>query len=252
MYTEVAVGIDGTDAARDALALALTLAAGSAHLALAHVRTLEAPSRRGDAAARAAATREDSLQLLSAERERAVVRAEILSVLAADVGSGLHDVAESRGADLLVVGSCHRAAVGRVLVGDAARAVINRAPCAVAVAPHGYRTRAKALEVIGVAYDESVQSKVALAHARALSEQTGARVEVCQVVQPGTYGQELTTFSETVDLLICGSRRSGMIRRVALGSITGYLTRRCACPLLITTAMIPEPACITPDRLATA
>jgi nucleotide-binding universal stress UspA family protein len=291
MYTDVAVGIDGTDAGRDALALALTLAPGAAHLALAHVRVLEAPALRGDSAAFAVKTREDSVQLLSAERDRAAVRAELLNVLAADVGSGLHDVAESRGADLLVVGSSQRSAVGRVLVGETARAVINRAPCAVAVAPHGYRMRVKTLEVIGVAYDDSAQSEVALAHAQALSAQTGARVVARQVVEPkanpvgvfaapppvdaerdsgragesvgilgggdmtvvvGTSGRELTTFSETVDVLICGSRHSGMIRRVALGSTTDYLTRRCACPLIITTAMIREPAGITPVRLARA
>ena len=292
MYSDVVVGIDGTDAGRDALAVAQTLSPGARHLALAHVRVLEAHPLRGDKPAFAAQAREGSLRLLSAERARAAASAEILSVLAPDVGSGLHDVAESRGADLLVVGSCHRSAVGRVLIGDDTQAVLHRAPCAVAVAPPGYRTRAKPLEVIGVAYDDSAQSRAALAHARALSHQTGATVVARHVVQlevygagglappvvtdaegdmararerlghlgdaevsvvVGTRGEELAAFSETVDVLICGSRRNGIVRRVALGSTSDYLSRHCACPLIVTTGAVQEPAAaVTADRMATA
>jgi nucleotide-binding universal stress UspA family protein len=263
MYADVVIGMDRTDARRDALALAQTLAQGSSQLALAHVRVLEAPALRGANALSAARTHRDSIQLLSAERERAAPAAEILSVLAPDVGSGLRDVAESRGADLLVVGSCRRAATGRVLVGDDSRAVLVGAPCAVAVAPWGYRERAKAIEVIGVAYDDSAQSGAALALACSLSLQTGARVVARHVIAPGVAdgeaetararerlgylgdaevsvavggsGENLAAFSETVDLLICGSRTNGIVRRTALGGTTDYLSRHCACPLLITT-----------------
>jgi nucleotide-binding universal stress UspA family protein len=290
MYTEVVVGIDGTDAGRDALVLALTVASGSMQLILAHVRVLEAPARGGSSAAFAAQTREDSIQLLSAERERAGAPAEILSVLASSVGSGLHDVAESRGAGLLVVGSCHRSAVGRVLTGDDTRAVLHRAPCAVAVAPRQYRDRVKPLEVIGVAYDGSAHGKVALAHARALAQETGARVVARHVAQLKVYGagifaapvpdveeaaacaaqklgdlgdvelsvcvgasgEELAVFSESVDVLICGSRHNGIVKRVALGSTSDYLGRHCACPLIITTAAVQEPGTSAKlDRLAT-
>jgi nucleotide-binding universal stress UspA family protein len=292
MYADVLVGIDGTGAGRDALALAQTLAPRSGHLTLAHVRVLETPGRHGDNSALEARTRKDSIGLLSAARERAAVAAEILSVLAPNIGSGLHDVAESRGADLLVVGSCRRSAIGRILVGDNTREVLHGAPCAVAVAPCGYRKRAKTVEVIGVAYDDSVQSNVALAHARALSLQTGAKVVARRVIQLnvhraggfpaplvgdvegemarareklghlgdadvsialGTSGEELAAFSETVDLLFCGSRDNGIVRRVVLGSTSDHLSRHCACPLIITTAAVPALACtVTPDRLATA
>ena len=256
MYTDVVVGIDGTDAGRDALAVAHTLAPSVVHLALAHVRVLEAPALRGGDPSSEAQTREDSIQLLSAERRRAAAAAaaaETLSVLAPDVGSGLHDVAESRGADLLVIGGCHRSAIGRVLAGDDTRAVLQRAPCAVAVAPRGYRLRAKPLEIIGVADDDSAQSQVALAHARALSRETGARVVARRCVGIGTSGEELTAFSGTVDLLICGSRRHGIVRRVALGATSDYLSRHCACPLIITTAAVRDTgSSLTPGRLATA
>jgi Universal stress protein family len=55
--------------------------------------------------------------------------------VAASVGHGLHDVAEDRTADLIVAGGCHRSAIGRVLIGDDARSVVQHAPCAVAIAP---------------------------------------------------------------------------------------------------------------------
>ena len=292
MYADAVIGIEGTDAGRDALALAQTLAPGSIHLALAHVRVLAAPALRGHSSAFAARTREDSIQLLSAVQERALAATEILSVLAPDVAAGLHDVAESRGADLLVIGSSRRSAIGRVLVGADTRAVLDRAPCAVAVAPRGYRRRVKTIEVIGVAYDDSAQSNMALAHARALSLQTGAKVVAHHVIQlnasrvgvfpmppvtdvagemahareqlgclgdaevsvaVGRSGAELAGFSERVDLLICGSRDRGIVRRVALGSTSDYLSRHCACPLIITTAAVPGLALsVAPDRLSTA
>ena len=43
MYTNVVAGIDGTDAGRDVLAVAETLAPSLKELALVHVRVLEAP-----------------------------------------------------------------------------------------------------------------------------------------------------------------------------------------------------------------
>jgi nucleotide-binding universal stress UspA family protein len=276
MYTDVVVGIDGTDTGRDALALAQALAPRSTHLTLAHVRELGATALQGDQGATfTARPREESIGLLSDERGRAGSTGEILSVLAPDVGSGLHDVAESRGAELLVIGSCRRAAIGRLLVGHDTQAVVDRSPCAVAVAPRGYRTPVETVTVIGVAYDDAAQSAMALEYAGRLSAETGARVIAQHVIQPdlqivgvgspravadaddeiasareqiphlgdagvtvavSTSGETLAAFSETIDVLICGSRSNGIFRRVALGSTSNYLLRHCACPLIITTA----------------
>ncbi len=280
MYTNVVVGIDGTGAGRDVLAVAETLAPSRKALALVHVRVLEAPAQRGYIAAFDAETREKSVQLLKAEQQRSAPAAETLSVLAPDVGTGLHDVAESRGADLLVVGSCHRSAIGRVLAGDDTHAALHQAPCAVAVAPRGYHESVKRPELIGVAYDGSPHSEVALAHARALANETGGRVLARHVIQLKVYAaggwapavvedaeaqvarareqlgelsdvdlgvaigataEELAAFSETVDVLVCGSRHNGIVKRVALGSTSDFLARDCACPLIITPAAVQKP-----------
>jgi hypothetical protein len=97
---------------------------------------------------------------------------------------------------------------------------------------------------------------MALACARRLSSETGARVAARHVLPLNRHrvGETLAAFSETVDLLICGSRSKGIVRRVALGSTSDYLSRHCACPLIITTAAVQEPIspADAPDRLATA
>ena len=45
----------------------------------------------------------------------------------------------------------------------------------------------------------------------------------------------LLALARDVDLLVCGSRRAGLLRRLALGSMSDYLTRHVAVPLLIPT-----------------
>jgi len=280
MYTNVVVGIDGTDAGRDVLAVAETLAPSLKELALVHVRVLEAPAPPRYGAAFDAETRDKSVRLLRAEQQRSAPAAETFSVLGPDVGTGLRDAAESRGADLLVVGSCHRSSVGRVLAGDNTRAAVHRAPCAAAVAPRGYHECVKRPGLIGVAYDGSPHSEVALAHARALAKEMGAGVLARHVVQLKVYGaggwapavvedpdaqialarehlgelgdvdlgvvigalgEELAAFSETVDVLVCGSRHNGIVRRVVLGTTSDFLVRDCACPLIITPAAVQTP-----------
>jgi universal stress protein family protein len=44
----------------------------------------------------------------------------------------------------------------------------------------------------------------------------------------------LKGLSREVDLLVCGSRRAGALRRLATGSTSEYLTRHVEVPLLIT------------------
>jgi nucleotide-binding universal stress UspA family protein len=188
MYENVVVGIDGLSGGRDAVALAATLAANGA-LSFAHVRVIAAVPSRGSPGVYDAAEHDRSLELLQRERDSSASEIETatVSVAATSVGAGLHDVAESRGADLIVVGSCHRSAVGRVLAGDDARSVLHHAPCAVAVAPAGYADGPRPTETIAVAYDGSAESQVALAHATLLAADVGAKLTVRNVVEPRVY-----------------------------------------------------------------
>jgi nucleotide-binding universal stress UspA family protein len=72
-------------------------------------------------------------------------------------------VARSEGAVAIVIGACHRGAFGKVLLGSVGRSLLHGAPCAVAVAPIGYRRRTDAdRDSIAVAFDGSPESWAAL------------------------------------------------------------------------------------------
>jgi nucleotide-binding universal stress UspA family protein len=188
-------------------------------------------------------------------------------------GRGLHKQAEEQNTDLLVVGSRSHGAFGRVMLGDDTRAALNGAPCAVAVAPRRLRRGPHPIDKVGVGYNASPESKVALAVAHELAAQTAASVHALEVVwipsaaytglMPptigesidvmlqqaksrmkalpdvegyaiyGLTGEELAVFGNAVDILIVGSRDYGPMRRQVIGSTSAYLQRHARCPLLV-------------------
>ena len=273
MFRNVLIGVDGSPTGRDAVALAVALAEPDARLTLVHVYGGALTPGRTAGAALAAGARAESERLLENERELSGVRAELLSFCASSVGRGLHTVAEECHADLLVVGSNSRGLAGRVLVGDDTRASLNGASCAVAVAPHGYVARGGGFLRIGVGYDFSPESQAALAAARELAARDGAKLTALHVVampawayiavMPANWGEileqdrreaeekisaheevetiavyglpveELASFGDRVDLLVVGSRNSGPVRRLVLGSTSGGLARHGRCALLV-------------------
>jgi nucleotide-binding universal stress UspA family protein len=225
--------------------------------------------------------RERARRQIERERINAGLVGDVIVSQAPSPGQGLHDLAAKREADLLVLGSCHRGALGRAMLGDDTRAGINGASCAVAVAPAGYAEHPKPLATIGVAYDGSEESKAALEVARALATRCDARVKVRQVVFlptivfsavvsadlgplieqtiddadrrieeiPGVTGkavygapnEELEAFSDDVDLLVVGSRGHGPVKRLVLGSTANHLARHARCALLV----LPRVATVT-------
>jgi nucleotide-binding universal stress UspA family protein len=144
MWLLTSTGLSG---GRDAVALGRTLAANGT-LSYAHVRVISAVPSRGSPGVYDAAEHDRSRELLQRERGSDGSETELVSIAATSVGAGLHDVAENRGVDLIVVGICHRSAVGRVLAGDDARSVLHHSPCAVAVAPAGYADRTRRTETV--------------------------------------------------------------------------------------------------------
>ena len=94
----------------------------------------------------------------------------------------LTEIAEAEHADLVVVGSSHRGAIGRVLPGTTAERLLHGAPCAVAVAPRGYR--GGLIRRIGVAYDSSPEAEAALHAAEALALELRAALTVYCAVEP--------------------------------------------------------------------
>jgi nucleotide-binding universal stress UspA family protein len=49
----------------------------------------------------------------------------------------------------------------------------------------------------------------------------------------GLTGEELAAFGDEVDILLIGSRGYGPVKRLVLGSTSGYLQRHARCPLLV-------------------
>jgi nucleotide-binding universal stress UspA family protein len=188
VYADVVVGINGLPGDRDAVALAKTLSRAGARLTLVNVRIVNVVPTKGSNGAFEVAESELSHELLQRQREALADDAAVVSVPATSVGGGLHQVAEDHDADLIVVGSCHRNPVGRLLAGDDARSALHRAPCAVAVAPAGYGDGDRHLMTIAVAYDGSDPSRVALAHAGLLAADLGATLVARDVVELRVYG----------------------------------------------------------------
>jgi nucleotide-binding universal stress UspA family protein len=102
---------------------------------------------------------------------------------------GLHELATAEGASLIVVGSTHVGHLGRVRPGSTGERLLLGAPCAVAVAPHGYRTRrGQPIARIGVAYDGSREARAALTTAASAARALAARLEVVTVLASDVYG----------------------------------------------------------------
>jgi nucleotide-binding universal stress UspA family protein len=200
------------------------------------------------------------------------------------VGRGLHDLARERDADLIVVGSSGRGLLGRILAGDDVIATLRGAPCAVAVAPHGFASAPHTLRTIGVGYDGSPHAQAAVERARELASPTGAHLRAIGVASPpqglvtpigisaiaaldaardraercvaqlgagltahavdGIVHQRLTELSREVDLLVIGSSRRGALGRVLLGSTAESLSREAECALLV----VPAPASSRPAQ----
>jgi nucleotide-binding universal stress UspA family protein len=275
MFRRVVVGVDGRPGGRDAIALGNALAAPDAVTSLVGVFALTPGGVVGyDLGLDDAPTDEAKAKtVLEAQRDATGSHAGLITERAGSVGRGLHDVAQQQRADLLVVGSSHRAFPGRVLGGGQTRAVLHGAPCAVAIAPLHYADTDHVLNTVGVAFNSTPDSEAALAVAREIAAAHGARIRArCVVEVPsgpygfggglvlrdvlsdmlaaerkrmaaldgvdgdaviGLAGEELSAFSAEVDLLVSGSRGYGPAHSLIAGSTSLHLAGHARCPLVV-------------------
>lgn len=298
MFTRIVVGVDEHQGGRDAIALARRLLSNGGQLVLAHVHAGDARIYRLTSADLEAVERARGFKLLKNACAAEGIEARLESIAASSVGRGLHVLAADAGADLIVVGSSRRHLLGRVFMADDTQAALDSAPCAVAIAPAGYASAAGPIRTIGVAYNGTPESDHALRLARKVADELGARLSACEAVSiplnattPGplpledavetlqarahdqlvalggvephvAYGPpatELAAYSQTVDVLVVGSRGHGPLGRMLYGSMAHTLARMSHCPLLVLTrgarraaAPVPAPAPAAADTPAPA
>jgi nucleotide-binding universal stress UspA family protein len=277
--SEILVGFDGTDGARDALAFARRLAAlTGARLRLANAFPYDDMPNRASNGAFREALRADAESTLARAGAGDAPRHAVADVSPA---RALQRIAEETDASLLVVGSTRRGPIGRVVPGSTAERLLHGAPCPVAIVPQGYGAPERELKVIGVGYDGSEESEAALATATDVARRLGATLRVIRVFdtaqigtpalmssvgyisvpkemeraqreqferrvaeQPddvevesvffaGVPNKELPVQSQSVDLMIMGSRGYGPVRAVLLGGVSHALVREAACPVIV-------------------
>jgi nucleotide-binding universal stress UspA family protein len=182
MYRKILVGYDGTAAGRDALALARVLRApdGAVIAACIHPASgRDSPKAVDTLFADAAA------QIVAGARAR--VPEDWLEFRIAPGHSpahGLHVLSEQIEPDLVIVGSAPNGSSGQVRASSTGQRLLNGSPCAVAVAPVGFEVEADAPRVIGVAYDGSEESEVALSEATRLALESDAALRIITAVPP--------------------------------------------------------------------
>jgi nucleotide-binding universal stress UspA family protein len=179
------VGYDGSDGGRDALELTRVLGvatgAGALVVTVLPYGPLPIPY--------------EILEAEEAERakplfEEAKERLGGLEVETRAFGGGspagvINDLAEREKAETIVVGSPHRGAIGRVVIGSVADGLLHGAPCEVVVAPSGYAKEEHGpFRTIAVAYDNTAEAKAALARAEAIALACRATIVVYTVSAP--------------------------------------------------------------------
>jgi nucleotide-binding universal stress UspA family protein len=279
MFNKVIVGDDGLDGGADALALARALAP-DAELILASAYPWDATPSRFMQLGYGNILRDDTIKALHQRRDDAgLTDARTVAIPDTSPARALHHLAEAEDADLIVTGAARHAGIGRMLLGDVSRDVLQGSPCPVAVAPRGFTAAAPA--TIGVAFDFTLESEKALAAAVELAGAIGARVKMREVVAAdlwpmmggypivnlddiaeelvsdakermqakvadlhtdvaveidavvGGTADRLQQLADEVDLLVCGSRGWGAVRRVVLGSTAHHLIHHASCPVLV-------------------
>ncbi len=179
MPRPILVGYDGSERGLDALALGKALASTlAAPLVVLIAYTPEQwlwapgtaepmdPEERASFVARAEASLEGQPDV------------EIRTIASPSAAGALQAEAESARAQIIVVGSSHRGAMGRMLLGTVTQEVLDAAPCAVAVAPAGLASRKLRFAKVGVGFDDCPAAHDALAVARALARRADAELRL--------------------------------------------------------------------------
>ncbi|HVY96593.1 MAG TPA: universal stress protein [Solirubrobacterales bacterium] len=208
MSLKIIVSYDDTDNDRDALALGRLLAVPGAELALAYVRHSYGESLEQKQAEELLARGAASVG--SPDLPRHVVVNPATSV-------GLMELAEDKGADVIVFGSEYRTAPGTLKPGISAHKLLLGGPSAIAVAPAGLHEKpAYSVGTIGL-IDEG--DPAARETAESLASALGAAL--------AEHG------AGPLDFLVVGSRPESPAGRVTLSARSDYAVEAANYPVLV-------------------
>lgn len=185
MSSPIIVGLALRDDDAAPLALAQRLAGlGDMPLVLATVLPREAPARFPTPEFSRAIREQTSEKLHAAARELGAEDRVSTRVLDGSPAGQLLHLAEQLDAAAVVVGSSHRGAVGRLLVGDVAAGLLHGSDCPIVIVPRGYDEQPHALQRIGVAFDGAPESRAALEAGIALARRFRGTVHSFTVLEP--------------------------------------------------------------------
>jgi nucleotide-binding universal stress UspA family protein len=184
MNNPIVVGVDPVHEDPEPLAFAAELAGliGAPLIAVAAYPAHEIPSRI-DTPQYNRLMRKNAEEALARAAERLPADTRTVAVGGQSAARALHDALAELEAGLLVLGSAHRGALGRVVVGSVANSMLHGARCPVAVVPRGYGG-ATGLARIGVAFVDTPEGRAALSAGAALAARAGAELHVVTAVPP--------------------------------------------------------------------
>jgi nucleotide-binding universal stress UspA family protein len=226
MLKKIVVGVDGREGGADAAALAASLAGPDTDVVLVGVYRdplLPFPITFGHGDE----LRTETERIACEVRDAIAPDARTLAICDSFPARALRHVAQRVDADLLVLGSTHRADMGAAGIGRRARQVLHHAACPVAIAARGVAQEPGRPRRIVVGLDESPESHAALAMAADLLDGDESRISVVGVVEdrlPTT----MMPFSAPIELgqweQVIEARRGRVERLVDAASADGRRT----------------------------
>ena len=183
--TRIVVGVEGSARSEDAVAFARGIAqASGAQITLACAYPYEDQPSRATKGEYRDFVRNEAQATLDRMKEGLEGVENVATSAIADLSPAraLQELAERDSAAMLVLGSTHRGAFGRVVAGTTAERLLHGAPCPVAVVPVGFRTHADTpIKTIAVGHDGSEEADAALSAAVMTSQALGAALRVVHV-----------------------------------------------------------------------
>jgi nucleotide-binding universal stress UspA family protein len=194
----VLIAFDDSESGKDALALGRVLAEVLDAKPIA-VTVIRFPTYLEGIADHSAVLEESAGDRMRAAADNLkALEPDVRGLLDESPGRALHDLIEAEKPILAVVGPTHRGPIGHLAPGTTAAALVHGAPCAVAVAPSGYRDRSEThLLSIGVAVDHGDEAHCALEAAVGLARRLHAKLTLLTVAEPLSfpYGSAYSTLS---------------------------------------------------------